>query len=228
MKFILTLIAFTLFNFLKSQGNDIREFNFKEYDSLIKKSCPMDCEIKTYHNADFISFKRKDSIINMSYNKDGISRMNKTFGNYHVNYQFYPNLKIKSKNEYLMGISQVGTMEVGVERNYDIEGKIINETDWEKVPYDTGIPGPKINVWKIIKQVKQDFDFDILLDDCFFSIQYYQDDLTKKVNYKIIKFISDNNEKLKLLVYHYDGEFGKFINIENLESELPPGGLVHY
>lgn len=228
MKFPLTLIAFILFNFLKSQDNDIREFNFKEYDSLIQKPCPMDCEIKTYHNGNFISFKRKDSIIDMSYNKDGISTMSKTFGSYHANYQFYPNLKIKSKNEYLTGISQVGTMQIGVERNYDVDGKIISETDWEKVPYDKGIPGPKINVWQIVKQVKQDFDFDILIDKSFFSIEIYQEEKTKKINYCVVKFINDHDNKLKLLNYYYDGETGEFIKKEKFERKLPPGGLVHY
>ncbi|MCS3871277.1 hypothetical protein J3D55_004193 [Chryseobacterium ginsenosidimutans] len=228
MKVVSIVITFLLFNFLKSQNVEIRSFNLKEFDSLLQKSCPMDCEIKTYHNSNFISFKRKDSVISMSYNKDGISSMRKVFGNYRVWYEFHPNLKIKSKKEFLSGISQIGIMQVGIEREYDTDGRIIHETDWENVPYDTDIPGPNINVWQIVNQIKKDFNFDILFDESFFSIQIYQDEVTKKVNYGVVKFISDNNDKLKLLTYYYDGENGKFIKKSKSETELPPGGLVHY
>ena len=86
----------------------------------------------------------------------------------------------------------------------------------------------KKNIWEIVIQLKKEFNFDILNDKSFFSIQQFQDERSKKVNYKISKFISDDNNKLRLLQFEYDGGNGSFITKRNFEMELPEGGLVHY
>lgn len=119
MKLLSTVISLIIFNCFYSQSNELQSFNLTEFNELIKKSCYEGCEIETFGNTNSINFKRNDSIISMSYHKGGTSDIVKTFGNYYITYNFHPNLKIKSKKEFISAISRMGSLQVGLETEYD-------------------------------------------------------------------------------------------------------------
>ncbi len=183
--------------------------------------------LKTFYNKNFIYFRSNDSLVSMTYQKDGISFITKVFGNYNINYSFYPDLKIKSKSEFIHAISRMGTLQVGIEKEYDETGSVINEFNWDAASYDVDIPGPQKTIWEIAEQIKKDFNFDIITDNSLFGLHIVKDDKTSKVNYFISKLISDKEKILKTVNYKYDGDTGRFISLENIEREIPEG-LIHY
>lgn len=226
MKILSTVISLIIFNCVYSQNNELQSFNLTEFNELIKKSCYEGCEIETFGNKNFINFKRNDSIISMSYHKGGTSDIMKTFGNYYITYDFHPNLKIKSKKEFISAISRM-SLQVGLETEYDEKGSIISQFNNDTMYYDENIPGPKKTVWEIANRLKKEYNFDILNDKSLFAIRIFLDKKTKTVNYVVSKLISDENKILKLFSYEYDGDSGDFIKMYNSESEIPDG-LRHY
>lgn len=224
--FILLIILCT--NILFGQNIGISRFNLAEFKELKEKACSFDCEIKTYGNKDFISFQRNDSIITMSYHENEISSIMKTNGNYYVIYEFHPNLNIKSIIENIGGVSQILQTPFGIGKVFDEKGNLVKQIDYENAPYDENIPGPKKTYRDIIVAVKNDFNFDVLKDKSLFGIQISYDQKFKKVNYKVIRFLGNENNILELLTYEYDGETGKFIRQKKREVQLPEGGLPHY
>ncbi|MBD3906635.1 hypothetical protein NAL32_20355 [Chryseobacterium sp. Ch-15] len=226
MKILFTIFSIFLFSCFFSQNNDIKSFNLNEFNKLSQKSCYQDCEVETFGNKNYITFKRNDSVIDMSYHA-GLSNITKRLGNYYVTYDFHPNLKIKSKKEFISAISRMGTIQVGKEVNYDENGEVKDEFDYDTIPYDDKTPGPKRKVWEILKNLKQDFGFDALLDKNLFSIIVFQDEKTKKINYSISKFINDNNNILKTKIYIYEGDTAKNLKTYDNEWEIPDG-LRHY
>ncbi len=227
MKQFPILFLILIFNYCYSQNKELKSFNFNKFNKLIERSCYQGCEIETFGNKNFISFKENDSLIYMSYNKDGISNVMRKLGNYYVTYDFHPNLKIKSKSEFISAISRMGSLQVGTEIEYDDKGLIIHQFNNDTINYDENIPGPQKTIWEIIPIIKKEHNFDILNDDSLFAIQIFQDEKTKKINYRISKFINDENKILKLLSYEYDGDNGSFIRMYNSEIKIP-GGLPHY
>ncbi|SDJ57050.1 hypothetical protein [Chryseobacterium jejuense] len=228
MKYYSILLLFIFTDFFFSQNTEISQFNLAEYKKLIKKSCYSDCEVKTYGNQNFIQFKRNDSTISMSYQKNHISSIIKTIDNYYIVYEFHPNLNIKSRVENIGGVSQMLQTPIGIETRFDMNGKIIEQIDYDNIPYDENIPTPKKKYHDIILAVKKDFNFDVFKDKSLFGIHSFYDEKTKKVNYKVIKFLGDENNILKLLIFEYDGETGNFVKQEKSEMQLPDGGLPHY
>ncbi|MGH1519835.1 hypothetical protein [Chryseobacterium sp. JK1] len=224
-----SVLFFLLFiHFFSAQKTEMKRFNLQEYNKLIKKSCPLDCEVKTHYNKNMIQFKRNDSIITMSYNENDISYIMKAKGNYYVNYEFHPNLNIKSKTENISGISQTLQTPISIGIFFDQNGNIINRIDYENAPYDENTPGPRKTYQDIILAIKKDFNFDVFQDKSFFGIQSFYDEKIGKVNYRVVVFIEEKNDILKLLNYEYDGDTGKFIKQEKREIQLPEGGLIHY
>lgn len=226
MRLAFTFIIILIFNTFYSQKNELKSFNLNEYNELIKRSCYKG-EIKTFGNKNSVTFKRNDSIINMSYHKDGISHIMKTCGNYYVTYDYHSNLKIKSKKECISAISRSGSLQVGLEKEYDENGLMINQFNYDKMDYKEDIRGPKKTVWEIAHKVKKEHNFDILHDKSLFGIRLFLDEKTKKIKYLVSKVINDENKLLRLCTYEYDGDSGNLIKMYNSEFEIDED-LRHY
>ncbi|KUJ51194.1 hypothetical protein [Chryseobacterium sp. JAH] len=121
----------------------------------------------------------------------------------------------------------MGSLQVGLETEYDEKGSILSQFNNDTMDYDKNIPGPKKTVWEIADRLKNEHNFDILNDQSLFAIRIFLDEESKKIYYAVSRFISDENKILKLFTYHYDGDTGNFIKMFNSESEIPEG-LRHY
>lgn len=228
MRKLIFILLIPFFNFTFCQEVEkFKKFDIEMFNELLKKSCPENCEIKTFYNKNFISFTKNDTIYSMSYNQGSISWIYLQKGNLITTYEYYSNLNIKKKNEKLDAISRSGSMEVGKEIEYDEKGNVIKIFDWDKIPFDENVPGPKKSIWELAEIVKIDFQFDILNDTDFFGVSIKRDEKTKKIYYLVSKFVSDDNKLLKLVSYKYDGDSGKFISKENIEWEIPDD-MRHY
>lgn len=224
MKPLLTILFFLISNLFFAQKNEAKIFDVEFFKDLQNTNST---NVKILESGSgHIKFSRNDSIIYMSYTQNKNSILAKSKGNYQVSYHYYPDLKIQSKQETIRGMSRLGSLNVGIERQYDENGNILDEINWDIADIDENVPCPKVSIWQTLKQLKNDFNFDALNDDSLFSIYPYYDEKTKSSNYRITKFIDHKNDILSLLEYFYNGNTGNFMYQQKRDVDFPFG--LHY
>ncbi|UBB89995.1 hypothetical protein J4771_01185 [Candidatus Kaistella beijingensis] len=199
---------FFIFNVLNAQITEKKHFDIKLFNELSKTSL----------DSLRIEYKKNDSLVIMMKYKNDIPRINIVKGNYAIFYEFYPYLYLKAKRQGIFGKAHLSEFPIGNDVEYSENGSITRKIDWNNVPFDDGIPGPKLNILNIDKLMKQNYRVDVFNDNLW-DIRLRQNEKTKMIFYEID--IIDGEKHY--FEYKINGDSGFLISKKRKRIKIPKG-----